>query len=92
MIGYRDRTWCCNPECDNSCGRKFTVEDHLRAIKWWGEEGYPIAFADFHKKDTKGEELEEQASQLMERIKDEAKRNGMRMWCDGDSRCAGLGA
>ena len=40
---YKDRTFCGNPNCDNSCGRQITKEEeeHARQIN------LPIAFADF---------------------------------------------
>lgn len=50
MIGYKDMTWCCNPKCDNSCGRKFTEEDRKKAVEWWGGEDFPLIIADFHNK------------------------------------------
>lgn len=50
-MGYKDRTWCCNKDCDNSCGRKFTEEDRKAAIRWWGGEGFPLQVSDFHKKE-----------------------------------------
>lgn len=48
MMTYDDKTWCSNSKCDNSCQRKFTEEEHQKAIKWWGSEHYPLATADFH--------------------------------------------
>lgn len=47
MLCYLDRTFCCNPDCDNSCNRKLT--DHVReAAK---EAGLPLSLSDFHTKD-----------------------------------------
>lgn len=56
MLCFKDRTWCSNPDCDNSCGRKFTEKDRKDAIEWWGGENPPIAFADFHKDEKEGNE------------------------------------
>lgn len=60
MICYKDKTWCNNPKCDNSCGRKLTEEEHQKAIKWWGNESYPISMADFHKKKEEEKQDEEE--------------------------------
>jgi len=57
-MGYRDVTWCSNPQCDNSCGRQFTDEDHVKATKWWGSEDYPLVTADYH------QNVERQVKQL----------------------------
>lgn len=47
MMGYMDRTWCplsINQCCARSqgCYRAFTKEDEKRAIKWWGDDDFPI--------------------------------------------------
>lgn len=47
MIGYRDRTWCGSPNCQNKCGRKFTEEDRASAVEWWGGEDFPLAVSNF---------------------------------------------
>ena len=47
MICYRDMTFC-NAECGNTeCRRNFTEELREDAIKWWGNENFPVAKADF---------------------------------------------
>lgn len=48
MMCYKDRTYCSNPDCDNSCGRKFTDQDRINAIKWWGSDDFPLCVSDFH--------------------------------------------
>jgi hypothetical protein len=53
MLCYRDRTWCNNTSCDNSCGRQFTDEERRKAILWWGGEDFPISMADFHKNEVR---------------------------------------
>ena len=47
MTGYKDRTWCGSTNCQNKCGRKLTEEDRQKAIKWWGNEYFPISVARF---------------------------------------------
>jgi len=47
MIGYKDKTWCpYGKECVDSknCNRNFTEEEKAEAIKWWGDENFPICF------------------------------------------------
>ena len=46
MIGYMDKTWCTQGTCKlfgNGCDRALTDEVKVRANKWWGKEGAPIA-------------------------------------------------
>lgn len=47
MMSYRDITWCLSPGCKNKCQRKFTEEDHKKAIEWWGGEDYLLCYAYF---------------------------------------------
>ena len=47
MLCYRDRTFCGSPNCKNECGSKFTQQDQLNAVKWWGGEDAPVAFSEF---------------------------------------------
>jgi hypothetical protein len=44
-MGYKDRTWCCEPTCRGKCGRPyFTEEDRKAAEKWWGGKDFPISY------------------------------------------------
>lgn len=47
MLCYKDRTWCASAKCKNECGRQFTLEDRLNAIKWWGNDNFPLSVGDF---------------------------------------------
>ena len=48
-MGYKDQTWC-HSDCTNTeCFRNFTDKDREQAIKWWGNDTFPIAFQDFSK-------------------------------------------
>lgn len=43
---YKDKTWCTyGQNCIDSkkCERNFTEEEKLKAIKWWGNEDFPLA-------------------------------------------------
>ena len=45
MMGYKDMTWCLlGDKCSDSkdCHRVFTEKDRENAIKWWGNEDFPI--------------------------------------------------
>ena len=47
MMGFRDMTFCC-ALCDNEdCHRKLTDKVRDDAVKWWGDDGAPIAICDF---------------------------------------------
>ena len=45
MMRYRDRTYC-RANCSAECSKKLTQEVRDAAVKWWGNEGAPIAVAD----------------------------------------------
>lgn len=50
MICYRDMTFCAasRERCFNTeCSRFFSDAEAGRARRWWGEDGAPVAFADF---------------------------------------------
>lgn len=47
MICYKDQTYCSSKTRKHTCGREFTEQDKLDAEKWWGGEGYPVAFGEF---------------------------------------------
>lgn len=47
MICYKDRTFCCSPNCTNECGRKLTEEVKEEAKKV----GLPICVSMFCSKD-----------------------------------------
>ncbi len=47
MMCYRDRTWCGSKVAVHTCGREFTEQDRLAAIKWWGGEDFPLSVGDF---------------------------------------------
>jgi len=53
---YKDMTWCCSPNCSNECGRQFTQEDRVKAIKWWGDDDFPLAVSEFCDKEGKVKE------------------------------------
>lgn len=44
-MGYKDMTFCTENTCakTSSCKRFFTEEDRQGAIKWWGNENFPVA-------------------------------------------------
>ena len=47
MICYKDQTFCAS-DCKNTeCFRNFTETIKEEAIRWWGSEDVPIAYADF---------------------------------------------
>lgn len=45
-MGYKDQTWCTFGTCTakENCSRFFTEKDKVEAIKWWGNENFPITF------------------------------------------------
>lgn len=48
-MGYKDRTWCpdhISLTCQRreGCYRVFTEEDRANAVRWWGNEAFPIAY------------------------------------------------
>ena len=47
MICYNDRTYCASKVKKHTCGREFTEQDHIDAVRWWGSEDYPIAWGEF---------------------------------------------
>lgn len=50
MIRYLDMTFCGDaPHCANreNCHRYFSQSENERAIKWWGDENFPVAFSFF---------------------------------------------
>lgn len=53
MFGYRDRTYCSSyilGNCVNhNCNRAFTTQDREYAIKWWGNEDFPLCTGDLQK-------------------------------------------
>jgi hypothetical protein len=51
MICFKDRTFCCAPNCKNECGRQWTDELQRQADEWWGGPGAPVAFSDFCSKE-----------------------------------------
>lgn len=48
MICFKDMTFCSWPCANMDCPRQFTEADNQAAIKWWGSDEAPVAFADFH--------------------------------------------
>ena len=48
MICYRDKTFCGSDCVNRWCTRNFTPEDAKRAREWWGEDGAPVAYANFN--------------------------------------------
>jgi len=52
MIAFQDKTWCSfSALCSEECDRRFTKDHHKKAIRWWGNERYPLAVANFSKKE-----------------------------------------
>lgn len=47
MTSYRDMTFCAANCLNQSCHRQFTEDHAQRALNWWGNENYPVAYADF---------------------------------------------
>ncbi|MHC5011187.1 MAG: hypothetical protein ACYTG6_09585 [Planctomycetota bacterium] len=58
MISFRDMTFCTNPDCKCSPGRRLTDEVKAAAERWWGGPGAPIACADLCKGEAREEEPE----------------------------------
>lgn len=53
MMGYKDRSWCMeslitpDKRCTNYlCDRNLTPSEKILAIKWWGDESFPIVFTE----------------------------------------------
>jgi hypothetical protein len=47
MMCYKDKTWCpYGKACVDSkeCDKNFTKEEKIKAVKWWGNEHFPITF------------------------------------------------
>ena len=51
MISYKGKAFCTESMeglCKNKdCYRYFSDQDHVDAIKWWGDNKYPISYANF---------------------------------------------
>ena len=47
MICYRDMTFCDSDCTNRACRRHFGPDDGAAAIRWWGGEDAPVAWADF---------------------------------------------
>lgn len=48
MIHYKDQAFCADAEkCANKydCRRWFSPAESIKANKWWGCDGAPVAFA-----------------------------------------------
>lgn len=49
MLAYKDRVWCTEAHCAHSenCPNFFSDEEAAKAVKWWGDNDFPIcAFTD----------------------------------------------
>ena len=47
MISYRDMSFCDDADsCPvrEGCPRYFSEAEKEKAVKWWGDEGVPVAF------------------------------------------------
>ncbi len=44
MICYRDITFCASEVEVHTCGREFTAQDAIDAVKWWGSKDYPVCY------------------------------------------------
>jgi len=49
LMGYKDKTWCMSDCTNTDCFRNFTDKDREQAIKWWGNDTFPIAMRDYSK-------------------------------------------
>ena len=49
MICFKDKTFCSAPCKNHHCHRNWTDELHHAAVKWWGGDDAPVAFADYSK-------------------------------------------
>lgn len=47
MMGYKDQTWCASDCVNTKCFRNFTATDRADAVKWWGDENFPITVSDY---------------------------------------------
>lgn len=56
MFCFKDRSYCCSPNCNNECGRKMSDEDKEllnKLSKKWAKDypecdlGYPVAYGFF---------------------------------------------
>lgn len=47
MICYRDQCYCESDCINKNCVRLLTHDVKAKAREWWGEDGAPIATADF---------------------------------------------
>lgn len=54
MFCFKDRSYCCSPDCENECGRKMTDEEkqQLKKLneKWKKTDpdfDYPVAYGYF---------------------------------------------
>ena len=47
VMCYRDQTFCGSKTHKKECNKQVTKEVHEAAVRWWGNEDYPIALADF---------------------------------------------
>ena len=46
MICFKDMTFCGATCANHSCDSKFTKNDEIEAIRWWGNDNAPVAYAD----------------------------------------------
>lgn len=47
MIGYKDKTWCSSDCANVACHRNFNESEQKNAVRWWGDENFPLVVADF---------------------------------------------
>jgi hypothetical protein len=61
---FRDMTFCESRDCarwGKDCLRGYTQEVHQAAIRWWGDENYPIALMIGRPYCYEGESIEREA-------------------------------
>lgn len=57
LFCYKDMTFC-NSDCSNTrCHRNFSPEQRANAIKWWGDDTFPIAWSADYRVDCPDYEL-----------------------------------
>lgn len=57
LVCYKDMTFC-KSDCSNThCHRNFSLEQRDNAIKWWGDDTFPIAFSAAYRVDCPDYEL-----------------------------------
>lgn len=46
IVSYKDMTFCYSDCVNTKCYRNFSPEHRANAIKWWGDDTFPLAMSE----------------------------------------------